>query len=76
MTDGHFFVLFFFFLQFSLSDNLLGTVLVLAYLELKFNSRKEEWIFVAQKGQKFLETNNVDPCDTIPKCLLEIKDKV
>ncbi|KAL7639853.1 UNVERIFIED_CONTAM: hypothetical protein RMT77_009266 [Armadillidium vulgare] len=62
--------------KFSLSDNLLGTVLVLAYLELKFNSRKEEWIFVAQKGQKFLETNNVDPCDTIPKCLLEIKDKV
>ncbi|RXG62401.1 hypothetical protein Avbf_16229 [Armadillidium vulgare] len=60
----------------SLKDNILGTALVLAYLESKFASRKEEWKLVALKGRKFLESNNINPSDVISKCLLEIQDKI
>ncbi|KAB7498347.1 von Willebrand factor A domain-containing protein 5A [Armadillidium nasatum] len=49
----------------SLKDNILGTVLVLAYLESKFVSRKEEWKLVALKGRKFLESNKINPSDCI-----------
>ncbi|RXG58719.1 hypothetical protein Avbf_09999 [Armadillidium vulgare] len=60
----------------SLDDVCLGTVLILAYLELKFDSRKEEWKIVALKGHKFLKVNKIDSADVVQKCSLELKDKI
>ncbi|RXG70998.1 hypothetical protein Avbf_01270 [Armadillidium vulgare] len=60
----------------SLDDVCLGTALILAYLELKFDSRKEEWKIVALKGHKFLKVNKIDSADVVQKCSLELKDKI
>ncbi|RXG52004.1 von Willebrand factor A domain-containing protein 5A [Armadillidium vulgare] len=60
----------------SLDDICLGTALILAYLELKFDSRKEEWKIVALKGHKFLKVNKIDSADVVQKCSLELKDKI
>ncbi|KAB7507309.1 von Willebrand factor A domain-containing protein 5A [Armadillidium nasatum] len=49
----------------SLDDICLGTALILSYLELKFDARKEEWKIVALKGHKFLKVNKIDSAERI-----------